>query len=69
MSKTARRRGSPKTAAGKRITSQNSIKTGTYSGITVLPDENTSEYEALEAQFLADFELRGQTRAKAVTMT
>lgn len=56
MAKTARRSGGHKIAAGKLVTSRNALNTGTCSSITVLPEENTSEYEALESQFLADFE-------------
>lgn len=50
-----KRSGGPKTAAGKSVASQNSLKTGIYSNIVVLPGEDESEYQQLENQFVKDF--------------
>jgi len=49
------RSGGPKTEAGKAIASQNSLKTGVYSNIVVLPGEDESEFHLLENQFIKDF--------------
>jgi hypothetical protein len=49
------RSGGPKTEAGKAIASQNSLKTGIYSNIVVLPGEDESEFQLLENQFIKDF--------------
>ena len=49
------RSGGPKTEAGKAIASQNSLKTGIYSNIVVLPGEDESEFHLLENQFIKDF--------------
>ena len=51
----SRRSGGPKTDQGKLISSRNSLKTGTYSKLVVLPDENHEEFDSLLAQFNADF--------------
>jgi hypothetical protein len=49
------RSGGPKTIEGKLSSSKNSLKTGTYSGIVVLPGEDESQFQDLEAQFRSDF--------------
>jgi len=51
----SRRSGGPKIDQGKLISSRNSLKTGTYSKLVVLPDENHEEFDSLLAQFNADF--------------
>jgi hypothetical protein len=52
----AKRGGGPKTAAGKRATSRNAIKTGAYASITVLPGEDADEYAELENRLQKDFQ-------------
>ncbi|MCX7187260.1 MAG: hypothetical protein NTW57_08415 [Methylophilales bacterium] len=49
------RSGGPKTAAGKAVTSANSLKAGIYSNVVVLPGEDETEFNQLEAQFIQDF--------------
>ena len=51
----SKRSGGPKTEAGKSVASQNSLKTGIYSNVVVLPGEDESEYQQLENQFIKDF--------------
>ena len=50
-----KRSGGPKTETGKAVASQNSLKTGIYSNVVVLPGEDESEYQQLENQFIKDF--------------
>lgn len=47
--------GGPKTAEGKLVASRNSLKTGTYSKLVVLPNESQEEFEQLVDQFNLDF--------------
>lgn len=49
------RSGGPKTPEGKLVTSQNSFKTGTYSSLALLPNENEEEFNQLINQFNHDF--------------
>ena len=49
------RSGGPKTAAGKAVASVNSLKAGIYSNVVVLPGEDETEFNQLEAQFIQDF--------------
>lgn len=49
------RSGGPKTVAGKAVASKNSLQTGVYSSIVVLPGESESEFHELEDQFIKDF--------------
>jgi hypothetical protein len=51
----SKRSGGPKTAMGKQVASHNSLKTGIYSNVIVLPGESESEFQQLEAQFIKDF--------------
>ena len=53
--KNTKRSGGPKTAAGKLVASQNSLKTGTYSSVAVLPHEDQEEFNLLVDQFNRDF--------------
>ncbi len=53
--KNTKRSGGPKTAAGKLVASQNSLKTGTYSNVAVLPHEDQEEFNLLVDQFNRDF--------------
>jgi hypothetical protein len=50
-----KRSGGPKTAAGKLVASQNSLKTGTYSSLAVLPNEDQEEFNQLISQYNHDF--------------
>lgn len=47
--------GGPKTDEGKMIASRNSLKTGTYSKLVVLPNESQQEFDQLVEQFQKDF--------------
>lgn len=49
------RSGGPKTMAGKAVASQNSLQTGVYTNLVVLPGEIESEFYQLENQFIQDF--------------
>jgi len=55
MSMAIKKSGGPKTAEGKLIASRNSLKTGTYSKIAVLPHESQEEFDQLVDQFHGDF--------------
>lgn len=56
MSNTPRKRsGGPKTAEGKQLVSRNSLKTGAYSQMVVLPGEDEQAFNELQHQFLRDF--------------
>jgi hypothetical protein len=57
--KTKPRSGGPRTTEGKSVTSRNSLKTGAYSGCTVLPGESESDFELLAQQFSEDFVAHG----------
>ena len=50
-----RRSGGPKTLEGKLVASQNSLKTGAYSSLATLPNENPDEFNQLNNQFNNDF--------------
>ncbi len=47
--------GGPQTEEGKKIASRNSLKTGTYSKLIVLPNESQEEFDQLVEQFQKDF--------------
>ena len=47
--------GGPQTPEGKLVASRNSLKTGVYSKLIVLPGEDESQFRDLEAQFNHDF--------------
>ena len=47
--------GGPQTDEGKKIASRNSLKTGTYSKLVVLPNEVQQEFDQLVEQFQKDF--------------
>lgn len=53
------RSGGPRTAAGKANTSGNSLKTGAFSTLSVLPDENAEEFYVLVEQIIADCQANG----------
>jgi hypothetical protein len=53
--KNSKRSGGPKTPGGKQVAAQNSLKTGSYSNLAVLPGENPQEFEVLINQFDHDF--------------
>lgn len=53
--KNSKRSGGPKTAEGKLAISQNALKTGAYSNLAVLPNENPEEFNQLVDQFSHDF--------------
>ena len=53
--KNPRRSGGPKSTEGKLVTSKNALKTGTYSSLAVLPQENQEEFNQLIDQFNYDF--------------
>ena len=46
----------PTSEAGKKITSQNALKTGAYSKSLILPGEDASEFQQLVEQFMQDFQ-------------
>lgn len=47
--------GGPQTDEGKKIASRNSLKTGAYSKLIVLPNESQEEFDQLVEQFQKDF--------------
>lgn len=47
--------GGPQTDEGKKIASRNSLKTGKYSNLIVLPNESQEEFDQLVEQFQTDF--------------
>lgn len=47
--------GGPQTDEGKKIASRNSLKTGTYSKLLVLPNESQQDFDQLVEQFQKDF--------------
>jgi len=47
--------GGPQSDDGKKIASRNSLKTGTYSKLVVLPNESQQEFDQLVEQFQKDF--------------
>lgn len=49
------RSGGPETDEGKKITSQNALKTGAYSNTLILPGEDESQFRQIEDQFVRDF--------------
>lgn len=51
----AKSSGGPQTDEGKKIASRNSLKTGTYSKLVVLPNESQQEFDQLVEQFQKDF--------------
>ncbi len=53
--KNPKRSGGPKTPGGKEVASQNSLKTGTYSSLPILPNENQDEFSQLIEHFNHDF--------------
>lgn len=50
-----KRSGGPRTPAGKLLSAQNSLKTGAYSNLPVLPGENQEAYLELENYFLKEY--------------
>ncbi len=53
--KNSKRTGGPRTTEGKLAVSQNALKTGAYSNLAVLPNENPEEFNQLVEQFKHDF--------------
>ena len=51
----SRRSGGPQTDEGKKISSRNALKTGTYSNQIVLPNESQQEFDQLVEQHYSDF--------------
>lgn len=51
----SRRSGGPQTDEGKKIASNNSLKTGAYSNTLILPGEDESQFRQIEDQFVRDF--------------
>lgn len=51
----SRRSGGPQSDEGKKIASQNALKTGAYSNALILPGEDESQYRQIEDQFVRDF--------------
>ncbi len=49
------RSGGPQSDEGKKIASQNALKTGAYSNTLILPGEDESQYRQIEDQFISDF--------------
>lgn len=49
------RSGGPRTDEGKKIASQNALKTGAYSNTLILPGEDESHFCQIEDQFIRDF--------------
>ncbi len=49
------RSGGPRTAAGKLLSAKNSLKTGTYSNLPVLPGESRESYLELESYLIKEF--------------
>jgi hypothetical protein len=64
--KSSNRSGGPKSTEGKLAASRNSLKTGAYSSITVLPGEDLAEYAALEEQLHLDFQPSDLAEAELV---
>lgn len=50
-----RRSGGPITDEGKKIASQNALKSGAYSNKLILPGEDESQFRQIEDQFVRDF--------------
>lgn len=50
-----KRTGGPRTEEGKKLASANSVKTGAYSSMIVLPNENEQDFLDLQNLFVADF--------------
>jgi hypothetical protein len=61
-----RRSGGPKTAQGKKIASQNALKTGAFCATVVLPNESEAEFKELADQFFRDFLPRDAVEASMV---
>ena len=53
--KNPKRSGGPKTSEGKALVSQNATKFGTYSSLSILPNENPEEFNQIVDQFNHDF--------------
>ena len=49
------RSGGPQSDEGKKIVSQNALKTGAYSNTLILPGEDESQFRQIEDQFVRDF--------------
>ena len=62
----SRRSGGPRTAQGKIVAAQNSIKTGAYVKQEVLPGEDLQEFEELKLCFVDDFKPQGVTEIALV---
>jgi len=55
LTKVTKKSGGPQTEEGKAVASRNSLKTGAYSSIVVLPGEDEADFHELETQFMSDF--------------
>lgn len=60
------RSGGPKTAVGRAVSANNALKTGAYAVQVVLPGEDATQFAALEAQLVQDFEPVGMAEAAMV---
>ena len=49
------RSGGPQSDEGKKIASQNALKTGAYANTLILPGEDESQFRQIEDQFVRDF--------------
>lgn len=56
----------PRTEAGKARSSRNAVKTGVYSKLLVLPDENSAEFDALVSDLFKEWEPMGPTETALV---
>jgi len=54
----SKRSGGPRTAEGKEVASRNSLKTGAYSQVIVLPGEDPSDFDELQQYFYVDFKVQ-----------
>ncbi len=56
----------PQSAPGKARSSRNATKTGMYSKLLLLPDENEKEFDRLRSALYAEWEPLGQTEINCV---
>lgn len=61
------RSGGPRTAAGKLLSAKNSLKTGTYSNLPVLPGESREDYLELENYLIKEYNPQTLTEGMMVS--
>lgn len=61
------RSGGPRTAAGKVLSAKNSLKTGTYSNLPVLPGESREDYLELENYLIKEYNPQTLTEGMMVS--